>query len=89
MDVIDCAHVTKFFCLVTNEVWHMHGSMYCHLSHFVHRLLKYSDRSYGFILSWFGRRSPTAVRVREAHVEKLGQVVDVEYEILNVLEFNR
>jgi hypothetical protein len=39
MDVINCAHVTKFFHLMTNEVWHMHGSMYCHLSHFVHNLL--------------------------------------------------
>ena len=26
--------------------------------------------------------------VRESHVEKLGRVVDVEYEILNILEFN-
>ncbi|KAH9560317.1 hypothetical protein CY35_06G099300 [Sphagnum magellanicum] len=42
-------------------------------------------KNFGF---FFYARSPTAVRVREAHVEKLGQVVDVEYEILNVLEFN-
>lgn len=38
---------------------------------------------------WLYRRSPTAIRVRESHVEKLNKLVDVEYEILNVLEFNR
>jgi phospholipid-transporting ATPase len=27
--------------------------------------------------------------VRESHVEKMGKVQDVQYEILNVLEFNR
>lgn len=35
------------------------------------------------------RRSPTTICVRESHVEKLGDVQDVSYEILNVLEFNR
>jgi hypothetical protein len=27
--------------------------------------------------------------VRESHVEKIGKIQDVSYEILNVLEFNR
>lgn len=29
------------------------------------------------------------IYVRESHVEKIGKVQDVTYEILNVLEFNR
>ncbi|KAH9327397.1 hypothetical protein KI387_007575, partial [Taxus chinensis] len=33
--------------------------------------------------------TPTMIRVRESHVEKMGKVQDVSYEILNVLEFNR
>lgn len=35
------------------------------------------------------RRTPTTIYVRESHVEKMGKVQDVSYEILNVLEFNR
>ncbi|XP_024380189.1 phospholipid-transporting ATPase 3 isoform X3 [Physcomitrium patens] len=42
-------------------------------------------KNFGF---FFYLRSPTAIRVREAHVEKLHKLQDVEYEILNVLEFN-
>ncbi|KAL0736950.1 hypothetical protein Bca4012_013160 [Brassica carinata] len=34
------------------------------------------------------RRTPTMVFVRESHVEKMGKIQDVAYEILNVLEFN-
>uniref|UniRef100_A0A2P2LHZ6 Phospholipid-transporting ATPase n=1 Tax=Rhizophora mucronata TaxID=61149 RepID=A0A2P2LHZ6_RHIMU len=34
------------------------------------------------------RRTPTTIYVRESHVEKMGKVQDVCYEILNVLEFN-
>lgn len=37
---------------------------------------------------FFYRRTPTIIRVRESHVEKIGKVQDVGYEILNVLEFN-
>lgn len=37
----------------------------------------------------FHRRTPTMIYVRESHVEKMGKVQDVPYEILNVLEFNR
>lgn len=29
------------------------------------------------------------IYVRESHVEKMGKVQDIPYEILNVLEFNR
>lgn len=29
------------------------------------------------------------IYVRESHLEKMGKVQDVSYEILNVLEFNR
>lgn len=29
------------------------------------------------------------IYVRESHVEKMGKIQDVSYEILNVLEFNR
>lgn len=29
------------------------------------------------------------IYVRESHVEKMGKIQDVPYEILNVLEFNR
>ena len=36
-----------------------------------------------------GRRSPTSINVRESHIEKIGRIQDVQYEILNVLEFNR
>eukprot|EP00897_Mesotaenium_endlicherianum_P004048 jgi/Mesen1/3671/ME000202S02762 len=42
-------------------------------------------KNFGF---FFYRRTPTSIVVRESHVEKLGRVADVEYEILNVLEFN-
>ncbi|XP_071740152.1 phospholipid-transporting ATPase 3-like [Rutidosis leptorrhynchoides] len=42
-------------------------------------------KNFGF---FFYRRTPTMVYVREAHVEKMGKVQDVPYEILNVLEFN-
>lgn len=42
-------------------------------------------KMFGF---FFFRRSPTSIRVRESHVEKIGRIQDVEYEILNVLEFN-
>ncbi|KAH8499966.1 hypothetical protein H0E87_015272, partial [Populus deltoides] len=39
--------------------------------------------------SWFFlRRTPTMIYVRESHVEKMGKIQDVAYEILNVLEFN-
>lgn len=37
----------------------------------------------------FLRRTPTMIYVRESHVEKMGKMQDVCYEILNVLEFNR
>lgn len=37
----------------------------------------------------FCRRTPTTVMVRESHVERMGSIQDVPYEILNVLEFNR
>ncbi|KAJ1687104.1 hypothetical protein LUZ63_018494 [Rhynchospora breviuscula] len=42
-------------------------------------------KNFGF---FFYRRTPTTVTVRESHVEKIGKVEDVQYEILNVLEFN-
>ncbi|KAJ9563811.1 hypothetical protein OSB04_008971 [Centaurea solstitialis] len=42
-------------------------------------------KNFGF---FFYRRTPTMVYVRESHVEKMGKVQDVPYEILNVLEFN-
>ncbi|KAG5017302.1 hypothetical protein JHK85_023438 [Glycine max] len=42
-------------------------------------------KHFGF---FFYRRTPTMVYVRESHVEKMGKVQDVSYEILNVLEFN-
>ncbi|KAK9050975.1 hypothetical protein SSX86_027602 [Deinandra increscens subsp. villosa] len=42
-------------------------------------------KNFGF---FFYRRTPTMVYVRESHVEKMGKVQDVSYEILNVLEFN-
>ncbi|KAK4481860.1 hypothetical protein RD792_012771 [Penstemon davidsonii] len=42
-------------------------------------------KNFGF---FFYRRSPTTICVRESHVEKMGKVQDVSYEILNVLEFN-
>nr|XP_043625949.1 phospholipid-transporting ATPase 3-like [Erigeron canadensis] len=42
-------------------------------------------KKFGF---FFYRRTPTMVYVRESHVEKMGNVQDVSYEILNVLEFN-
>lgn len=29
------------------------------------------------------------IYIRESHVEKMGKVEDVAYEVLNVLEFNR
>ena len=43
-------------------------------------------KNFGF---FFYRRTPTTIRVRESHVEKMGKIQDVGYEILNVLEFNR
>ncbi|MBA0638180.1 hypothetical protein Godav_022213 [Gossypium davidsonii] len=33
-------------------------------------------------------RTPTMIYVRESHVERMGKIHDVSYEILNVLEFN-
>ncbi|XP_072977249.1 phospholipid-transporting ATPase 3 isoform X2 [Typha angustifolia] len=42
-------------------------------------------KKFGF---FFYRRTPTTVMVRESHVEKMGKIQDVAYEILNVLEFN-
>ncbi|KAJ6846578.1 phospholipid-transporting ATPase 3 isoform X2 [Iris pallida] len=42
-------------------------------------------KRFGF---FFYRRTPTTIMVRESHVEKVGKVQDVAYEILNVLEFN-
>ncbi|XP_057482184.1 phospholipid-transporting ATPase 3-like isoform X1 [Actinidia eriantha] len=42
-------------------------------------------KNFGF---FFCRRTPTLIYVRESHVEKMGKVQDVPYEILNVLEFN-
>jgi phospholipid-transporting ATPase len=42
-------------------------------------------KNFGF---FFHRRTPTTIHVRESHVEKMGSVQDVSYEILNVLEFN-
>ncbi|XP_047318643.1 phospholipid-transporting ATPase 3-like isoform X2 [Impatiens glandulifera] len=42
-------------------------------------------KNFGF---FFYRRTPTLIYVRESHVDKMGNVEDVPYEILNVLEFN-
>ncbi|CAN8244906.1 unnamed protein product [Cochlearia groenlandica] len=42
-------------------------------------------KNFGF---FFYKRTPTVVYVRESHVEKMGKIQDVAYEILNVLEFN-
>ncbi|XP_058073824.1 phospholipid-transporting ATPase 3 isoform X4 [Magnolia sinica] len=42
-------------------------------------------KNFGF---FFYRRTPTMIKVRESHVEKMGKVQDIQYEILNVLEFN-
>ncbi|CAM8946147.1 unnamed protein product [Rhodiola kirilowii] len=42
-------------------------------------------KKFGF---FFYRRTPTMIYVRESHVEKIGTMQDVSYEILNVLEFN-
>ncbi|KAL1807211.1 hypothetical protein ACET3Z_030279 [Daucus carota] len=42
-------------------------------------------KNFGF---FFYRRTPTKIFVRESHVERMGQIEDVSYEILNVLEFN-
>lgn len=42
-------------------------------------------KNFGF---FFYRRTPTTVIVRESHVERMGSIQDVPYEILNVLEFN-
>ncbi|KAL5976712.1 Phospholipid-transporting ATPase 3 [Asimina triloba] len=42
-------------------------------------------KNFGF---FFYRRTPTTINVRESHVESMGNVEDVSYEILNVLEFN-
>ncbi|KAL1539393.1 Phospholipid-transporting ATPase 3 [Salvia divinorum] len=42
-------------------------------------------KNFGF---FFYRRTPTMIYVRESHVDKMGKVQDVPYEILNVLEFN-
>jgi phospholipid-transporting ATPase len=45
-----------------------------------------ASKNFGF---FFYRRTPTTVIVRESHVERMGSIQDVAYEILNVLEFNR
>ncbi|XP_027361174.1 phospholipid-transporting ATPase 3-like [Abrus precatorius] len=42
-------------------------------------------KNFGF---FFYRRTPTMIYIRESHVEKMGKIQDVSYEILNVLEFN-
>ncbi|XAR64986.1 Phospholipid-translocating ATPase [Bertholletia excelsa] len=42
-------------------------------------------KNFGF---FFFRRTPTSIYVRESHVDKIGNIQDVSYEILNVLEFN-
>ncbi|CAL5196967.1 unnamed protein product [Lathyrus oleraceus] len=42
-------------------------------------------KNFGF---FFYRRTPTTIYVKESHVEKMGKVQDLSYEILNVLEFN-
>lgn len=42
-------------------------------------------KHFGF---FFYRRTPTTIMVRESHIEKVGSIQDVTYEILNVLEFN-
>ncbi|XP_021747972.1 phospholipid-transporting ATPase 3-like [Chenopodium quinoa] len=42
-------------------------------------------KNFGF---FFYRRTPTTIYVRESHVERMGKIEDVPYEILNVLEFN-
>ncbi|KAG0494855.1 hypothetical protein HPP92_005849 [Vanilla planifolia] len=42
-------------------------------------------KNFGF---FFCRRTPISITVREANTEKMGNVQDVTYEILNVLEFN-
>ncbi|XP_009778604.1 phospholipid-transporting ATPase 3 isoform X2 [Nicotiana tabacum] len=42
-------------------------------------------KNFGF---FFYKRTPTLIYVRESHVEKMGKVQDIPYEILNVLEFN-
>ncbi|CAN6311182.1 unnamed protein product [Urochloa humidicola] len=42
-------------------------------------------KNFGF---FFYRRTPTTVMVCESHVERMGSIQDVPYEILNVLEFN-
>ncbi|XP_008803426.2 LOW QUALITY PROTEIN: phospholipid-transporting ATPase 3 [Phoenix dactylifera] len=42
-------------------------------------------KKFGF---FFYRRTPTTVVIRESHVEKMGKIQEVAYEILNVLEFN-
>ncbi|XP_010255676.1 PREDICTED: phospholipid-transporting ATPase 3-like [Nelumbo nucifera] len=42
-------------------------------------------KNFGF---FFYRRTPTTIKVRESHVEKMGKIQDVSYEILSVLEFN-
>ncbi|KAG2702197.1 hypothetical protein I3760_06G079200 [Carya illinoinensis] len=42
-------------------------------------------KNFGF---FFYRRTPTMIYVRESHIEKIGKIQDVSYEILNVLEFN-
>lgn len=39
--------------------------------------------------SYYCRRTPTMIMVRESHIEKIGKNEDFYYEILNVLEFNR
>ncbi|KAF2913552.1 phospholipid-transporting ATPase 3 isoform X1 [Oryza sativa Japonica Group] len=44
-----------------------------------------ASKNFGF---FFYRRTPTTVIVRESHVERMGSIQDVAYEILNVLEFN-
>ncbi|KAG8503506.1 hypothetical protein CXB51_001463 [Gossypium anomalum] len=46
-------------------------------------------RLFFFFFFSFCRRTPTMIYVRESHVERMGKIQDVSYEILNVLEFNR
>ncbi|KAF5741024.1 phospholipid-transporting ATPase 3 isoform X1 [Tripterygium wilfordii] len=42
-------------------------------------------KNFGF---FFYRRTPTMIYLRESHLERIGNIQDVAYEILNVLEFN-
>ncbi|KAM7262201.1 hypothetical protein ACFE04_021278 [Oxalis oulophora] len=44
---------------------------------------------WGNVVSDTTRRIPTMIYVRESHVEKMGKMDDVAYEIFNVMEFNK